>query len=115
MLNLRRANQELLKVRRWRNPTSRDLSIIAAVGDARAAVERTSRSTSALDRAWGAVAPPELSGRAWPLSCARGVLTIRVSDAAARWEVDRWLRSGAERELARTARMGIRKIRLVLS
>jgi hypothetical protein len=113
-MNLRHANQELLRVRGWRNPRSRDLSIVAAVGDARVAAERASRSTSSLDRAWAAACPAELAGRAWPLSCARGVLTVRVSDAAARWELDRWLRSGGERELARAARVAIRRTRLVL-
>jgi hypothetical protein len=112
-MNLRRANQELLRVRRWRNPREKDLSIAAAVGEASGAVERASRSCTALDRAWAEVLPRELAGRAWPLSCARGVLTARASDGGARWELDRWLRSGGEQALAKAARVGIRRVKLV--
>jgi len=39
-------------------------------------------------------------------------MTVKVRDAAARFEVDRWLRSGGESALAQRA--GIRKVKVVL-
>jgi hypothetical protein len=112
-MSLRRANQELLRVRAWRNWGDPPWSIKAAVGEAHAAVERAAKSGSALEKAWREVLPASLLGRAASVSLTRGVLTVRASDASARWEVDRWLRGGGERELARAARVVIRRVKFV--
>ncbi|MEX2218074.1 MAG: DciA family protein [Phycisphaerales bacterium] len=112
-MSLRRASAELTKVRGWRNRRDPDWTIARAVSDAHAAVERTARSGTALERAWREVCPAELAARAWPVSCSRGLLTIRAGDASTRWEVDRWLRSGGETALARAARVGVRRVKFV--
>jgi hypothetical protein len=112
-MSLRRANQELLRVRKFRNRRDPSWSIASAAADAAEEAQRVSRAGSAVERAWRAVAPEGLVGRAAPVSLVRGVLTIQVSDASARWEADRWLRAGGERELARTAKASIRKVKFV--
>jgi len=112
-MSLRRANRELLRVRGWRNRADPPWSIRAAVEEAHAAMERAARSGTALERGWREVLPESLRGRAWAVSLSRGVLTVRASDASAKWEVDRWLRAGGERELGRAARVVIRRVKLV--
>jgi hypothetical protein len=104
---------DLLRIRGWRNRADPEWSIGAAVGAAQAAVERAAKSGTVLEIAWREVLPPSLIGRAAAVSLARGILTVRTSDASAKWEVDRWLRCGGERELCRAARVVIRRVKFV--
>lgn len=70
------------------------------------------RHFSVAAEAWGEVCPRELAARTAIVSFARGVLTIGVTDAATRFEIDRVLRAGAERELVRRMPTTLRKVRL---
>lgn len=70
------------------------------------------RQFSVAAEAWGEVCPRELAARTAIVAFSRGVLTIGVSDAAARFEIDRVLRAGAERELVRRMPTTLRKVRL---
>lgn len=63
--------------------------------------------------AWDEVAPPQLAARSGVEKLTPGgILTIRCDDAAARFEIDRWLRAGGDAELRKQSRAGIRRIKL---
>ncbi len=74
---------------------------------------RAERSLGAASEAWQRVCPPALVARTSIVSLFRGVLTIGVDSAAVRYEVDRMLRAGGERELTRACRTTVRRVKLV--
>jgi hypothetical protein len=107
-----RRHVPLSRLREHRNPRDRDLSLSAEIARVAADLSRRRRSAGAGAEAWAAVAPPALHGLAEATSVNRGVLTLKAPGAAARFAVDRWLRSGGEAELIRYARVGIKRVKL---
>lgn len=107
------AIDELKRLRTLRAPRERDLTIAAAVKDAERDARKKARATGGIGAAWESAAPAALVSRALPVSLTRGVLTIRAADAAARFELDRWLRSGGEITLARAAGVAIKRTKIV--
>ncbi len=101
---------EQLRARRVRPERGRDAREVFAAA-ARDFTKRD-RHYSVAAEAWGEVCPRELAARTAIVGFARGVLTIGVSDAATRFEIDRVLRAGAERELVRRMSTTLRKVRL---
>lgn len=77
-------------------------------------LSRVEKKLGGAGAAWASVCPAGLAERATPVSLARGTLNVEVSDAAARYELDRWLRGGGERALVAASRTPIRKVRLLL-
>lgn len=73
------------------------------------------RATSGCAEAWSKVIPPALLARTSLEGTSRGVLTVRVPDAATRFELDRFLRSGGQKQLLTESRTSITKVRLVVS
>lgn len=65
--------------------------------------------------AWAAVCPGELLERTRIMGLSRGALTVATPDAATRFELDRALRSGAERALIRLCSAPVRKVRVVVA
>lgn len=65
--------------------------------------------------AWAASVPPSLLGRTRLVGLSRGVLTVAVTDAAARYALDRALRSGAERAFLTACAAAVRKVKLVMA
>jgi hypothetical protein len=108
----REPRTDLTKLRNWRVRPDRDASIVGAVRDAAAAVDRQHRASRGGGEAWDSIVPPRIRQRCGDVQIHRGVLTVKVRDAATRFEIDRWLRSGGEAELSRRA--GIRRIKIVL-
>ena len=77
-------------------------------------LRRLERRLGGVAEAWQAVCPPDLVARTAIRSLRKGLLTIAVEDASTRYELDRLLRAGAERELARAATTTVRRVRLVI-
>lgn len=109
----RRAQNTIAKLRghRIRGPR------VGLVADQVAALEqdlsRRFKSIGEVAAAWSRLVPAELCRSAELVSMSRGVLTVRVQDAAARYGLDRFLRSGGERELQRQSPVTLKKIKLV--
>lgn len=78
------------------------------------ALKRTRRKHLGCARAWEAVCPQALIGRTSVLGVKSGALTIGVADHATRYELDRLLRGGAERDLVKLAPTTVRRVKLVV-
>ncbi len=78
-------------------------------------IERTYRRTGGFGKLWIELVPPELAATTNLQGYARGVLTVSVCDAAAKYELDRLLRSGLEQELRQRAPSTLRRVKLVLA
>ncbi|MCC6661443.1 MAG: hypothetical protein IT437_11215 [Phycisphaerales bacterium] len=104
----------LARLRELRNRT-RDLTLAADLDRLRDGIKGRSRAGAAGSGAWNSAAPAELRAVGTPAGVLRGVLTIRTPDAASRFLVDRWLRTGGEAEIIRAATTGIRRVRVVLA
>lgn len=89
------------------------MTIAAAVQAVELEVKKLQRATGGVGAAWEEVAPVALAGRCRVAGLSRGVLTLRVKDSAARYEADRFLRSGGEAALASRARVAIKRVRIV--
>lgn len=77
-------------------------------------LRRLERSLAGIGGAWTELCPPALLERTCIVSLRRGVLTIGVSDSAVLYEVDRLLRTGAQRQLVRSCPSTLRKVKVVL-
>ncbi len=103
----------LSALREHRVTPDRRITITPDVQGAASELKKLERRLGGVAEAWNRVCPPHLVDRTSIESLARGVLTVRVADAAARFELDRALRSGAEQELVRVSPSGVRRVRLV--
>ena len=75
---------------------------------------RLRKRLGGVGEAWRLVCPPDLLPRTAVRSLARGVLTIGVADASTRYNLDRLMREGGERQLVRASPTTVRKVKLVL-
>jgi hypothetical protein len=76
-------------------------------------LERSRRRLGKVAQAWQGVCPAQHVERTAIVGLAAGTLTVRVADDATRFEIDRALRAGAERELIRRCPAGVARVRLV--
>lgn len=104
----------LARMRGWRVPAARDLSLKQEMSGITREVRRLERSVGSLGEAWGTLVPGPLAVRTVILGVARGVLQVRCQDASTRYELDRWLRAGGEHALVRAAGARVIKVKLVL-
>src|SRR5207237_491818 len=93
----------LSHLRAWRVHPGRDVTIGASIKDAAARVDQLRKAASGAGASWEALVPARIRERCHVVLVLRGLMTVRVRDAAGRFEVDRWLRSGGEAELAKRA------------
>jgi hypothetical protein len=101
-----------LRSMRVRPDRARDLSM-----DMQAqlkSLRKVSRTESALIEAWRTAAPDDLARACTPKGLRAGYLEITVPDASVRFRVDRWLRSGGQRELSALAKTPVRGVRLLI-
>ena len=105
-------NFDLLRVRHWRVRRDRDTSIGASIRDAAAKVDEQRRAGRGTGESWVPLVPARVRARCHVVLVLGGVMTLKVHDAAACGEVDRWLRSGGELELVKRA--GIKRVKVVL-
>ena len=102
---------DLRQLRHWRVWRERDISIGDSIRQAAARVDEQRRAGRGAGASWEELVPARVRERCHVVLVLRGVMTVKVRDAAARFEVDRWLRSGGELELIRRA--GIKKVKIV--
>jgi len=76
------------------------------------AIRRQKRAVGGIGRAWAAVLPEALAMHVETIRVNRGVLTVKATDAAGRYELDRWLRSGGRTALIESATTTVRKVRI---
>jgi hypothetical protein len=101
--------------RRRERESRRDLG--RAMGPGFAALERRLRQQAkrlgGIGDAWRDICPLAVVDRTKVLALSRGVLSIGVVNEADRFTLDRFLRSGGERELARRSPTTLRRVKLV--
>ncbi len=108
-----RREASLAKLRRLRVRPEPDLSLAAAVAPLQRELTKRRRSGGAAETAWERAVPGPLRAKATVLSLSRGVLTVRVPDASARFGLDRFLRSGGQDALIGTSPVAIKRVRIV--
>jgi hypothetical protein len=92
----------------------RDLTLTRALTGEQVVLRRLRRANAGLADAWERVAPPDLLGRTALRGVSSGTATIAVPDAGARYELDRWLRSGGESLLIKSCTAPVRKVKIII-
>ncbi len=111
----RSAGARLDRLRALRPGLSTPDSLGALFREARAELGRAQRRMAGVADAWASVVPEPLASRTALQGLARGVLTVIAADSAARFEIDRLLRSGAEAEIIRRSKAPVRKVKISLA
>ena len=112
------APAELAGVQRLRENRvrpERDRSLAGEMDRAIREVAQLRRATGGSAAAWSKVVPESLLKRTALEGISKGVLTVRVPDAATRFELDRFLRSGGQKQLLGESRTSIGRVRIVVS
>lgn len=112
-MNPQRARAALDKLREHRTRTPATTNVADAVAIFQRDLARRFKSLGGIASAWNQTIPTKLADRAELISLTRGVLTVRVQDAPARFELDRFLRAGGERELQKRSPVTLKKVKLV--
>lgn len=110
----RREGTQLDQLRAWRTQPSRDLTLGKEFAQVGQLLRRQERTLGGIGGAWADLAPPALRPKTTLVGLNRGVLTVRVADAPAKFELDRWLRSGGELALIKRCPAGLTKVRLTI-
>jgi hypothetical protein len=106
---------DLARLRKYRAPAKRDLSIGGEVDRLRKQVTRRAGALGGLDEAWAEIVPPALAGvcRAQRLTPG-GVLTVRATDSSAMYEMDQWVRGGGLGALRAACSATLRHVKVVV-
>jgi|SoiMethySBSTD1v2_1073268.scaffolds.fasta_scaffold1752356_1 hypothetical protein len=104
---------DLKQLRAWRNWPERDVSIGGAVKDLAREAQKRVKAMGGIGVAWEVVTPDRVKEKCEVVSFSRGVLTVRVRDSSARFELDRWWRSGGEREICAAGKVGVKRLKVV--
>lgn len=104
----------LERLRQRRVKPARDVALTPIISDESRLLRRTQKALAGIAAAWDQSVPAELAGRTVLVSLARGVLTVRVRDAAARFALDRFLRNGGEQTLIHASSTSVRKVKVVI-
>lgn len=114
-MSLPELSRRLELLRRTRTPTGADSKDCSALFQSQGrSFERMERSVGAVSGAWRSICPSGLYERTSIVGLQRGVLTLGVEDASTRYEIDRLLRCGAQRELIRSCPSTLRRVKVVL-
>ncbi|MEO1009010.1 MAG: hypothetical protein AAFX79_10605 [Planctomycetota bacterium] len=105
-----RGIDSIAQLREWRT-RSRDVEIRRQVRRAAARYQATARTGDRLADAWAELAPLGISSSTSAEGVVRGVLAVRVRDAADQHEASRWLRGGGALALQRAIGQPIRRWR----
>lgn len=79
----------------------------------RSEIEKRNKSLGGVGDAWAQVVPKDLAHAAEFSGITRGVLSIRVRDAAKRHALDRFLRSGGLEQLIRACPVSLTRVKFV--
>ena len=98
-------------MRKWRVRVGPDLSIAAEAAMIAREFTKGQKHVAAGEGAVDQSMPPQLRALVLSVRLARGMLTLRATDAGAAYVIDRWLRSGGEAILRKAAK-GVRAVRV---
>ncbi|MDZ4755571.1 MAG: hypothetical protein SGJ11_13875 [Phycisphaerae bacterium] len=104
------------RLKAWRGPRDRDVTIAPFVKQFLRDQTRASKSLGCLTEAFEAIVPGVILPECTLLGVRGSVLTIETRSASAQYALDRFLRTGGERDLcARSTQSGtnVTKIRVV--
>ncbi len=76
-------------------------------------LKKLQKRTASIAEAWSTVIPGPLADHSAIDRLAAGVLTVRVADASARYELDRYLREGGLERLRAAASAPITRVKIV--
>jgi len=99
-------------LRNWRTKPTPNLFLGPVIDKIAEQAKRTQRSAGGAFQALDTICPPKLREFVTSTSVRRSVLTLRVPDSAARFELDRWLRCGGQAALIRAAASSIVSVRV---
>lgn len=106
--------QQLRAIREFRKPREFDTSITRNLEKLRKEISKRHASSGGLDAALAEHAPAVVaSGVTVQRVTPGGVATLVVSDAAAGYELDIWLRTGGTEILRASCKVALRRIRVV--
>lgn len=105
-------DQHLRNLRAWRNPPQRDLTLSGLAADVEKRFVRPAKQVGELGKLWEELLPGRIVERTALAGFTRGVLTVHVADSATRYELDRLLRGGLERQIKQASRQPVRKVKL---
>lgn len=106
----RMTNAEFQKLRAWRASRERDLTIAEAVGRELKQAAALQKRVSGISGAWDELVPEGIRRLCTPTGMSGGVLSVKASSAGARFQLDRWLRSGGDERLRSG---GVKRVKLV--
>jgi hypothetical protein len=107
------AAPSLNRLRALRVARVKDAALAPEFERLRADLSRRRRGGGGAEAAWEVVVPDALREKAEVVGLSRGVLNVRVRHASARFELDRFLRSGGEAALIRAAMVAIKRVRIL--
>lgn len=100
-MNPAAAKHQLDKLREWRKPYAKSLSLGPAIEKVASQAKQADRGLSRVLEAWRQAVPPELWVCCRPIGLKAGTLEIACDSSAATYEVNRWLQSEGVAALAR--------------
>jgi hypothetical protein len=109
-----RTQPSLARLRQLRVPRERDAALAADIERLRAELIRRRRAGVGTAGAWACTVPPELAEKSTVIGVFRGVMKVRARDAATRFALDRYLRSGGEAAVIRASPIAVKRVRLVM-
>ena len=77
-------------------------------------LRRLRKNLGPVAEAWNEIVPEPLASSVRLDGVAAGVLNVRVTDSAARFELDRFLRAGGEAALLKRMPLAIRRVKIGL-
>lgn len=101
-------------MRRSRVYPERATTLGGVIGELAGALREVEKKIGSIGGVWAEVCPPELQAKTMVEGISRGVATIRVRDSATRFELDRLLRAGMERQLVKRCPTTLRKVKLII-
>jgi hypothetical protein len=113
-----RAPEHLAGLQRLRDARVRPPRNLSLAPDMDRAIREAAsqrRSTGGCADAWSRIIPPALLAKTSLEGVSKGVLTVRVPDASTRFELDRFLRSGGQKQLVSACRANLSRVRLVVA
>ncbi len=108
----RAATNHIERLRGWRVRTPHN-DISGLVADLEKSLVRAQRAAAKVEASMPLALPVALRGRGHVKTIARGVITLAAKDAAAKYELEQWLRSGGETELLRACTVPAKRVRIV--
>lgn len=106
------AARRLDRLREIRPAPTRASAITEVIEQHRRLLKRVHRELGAVAEAWEDLVPSALRKRCSAIRLQGGVLDVAASDAAARYEFDRWLRGGGRNALADAAGAPLNRVRV---